>query len=729
MTTTLWGDLETYSDVPIKHGTYKYAENSEVMIFAYAIDDGPAQVWDLTTGAPMPDDLACAIYDLEAEFTFHNSMFDRSVLRLSRNLRLEIPIPRWRDTMVRAMAHSLPGALDKLCEIMNVDQDERKQQEGKQLIHLFCKPRPKNSNLQRATRETHPAEWARFVDYAKSDIYAMRAIARKMPRWNYHGDELALWWLDQRINDRGVCVDTELAHAAIRAVQRQQKQLAARTVELTNGAVEKTTQRDKLLKHLLAEYGVDLPDLTSSTLERRIADENLPSALRELLAIRLEASKSSVSKYNSVIRGKSNDDRIRGTLQFAGAGRTARWAGRVLQPQNMVRPAKHLKKIINAAIEALKHDCEDLLFPDVMALTAAAIRGVIIAPQGKKLCVSDLSNIEGRKLAWLAGEEWKLKAFADYDTITGHDDKGEPIRKGHDLYNLAYAKSFGVKPESVDPEQRQVGKVQELALGYEGGVGAFVTFAELYRIDLEAMAANALATLPEWARDKSEYAWEWAVKFTRTLGLPHDVWVTCDAFKRMWRAAHPEVCSLWRDLENAARDAIRHPGVNFKVRKLNVRRDANWLRIFLPSGRSLCYPSPQIIETRREPCELCRADDPKCFLCGGVGYTGENKSSITYLGANQYTRKWQRIHTYGGKLVENVTQASARDVLAAAMPKVEEAGYEIVLTVHDEIIAEAPDTDDFSAAHLSKLLSTNPPWAAGLPLAAGGFETYRYRKE
>jgi DNA polymerase len=326
-----------------------------------------------------------------------------------------------------------------------------------------------------------------------------------------------------------------------------------------------------------------------------------------------------------------------------------------------------------------------------MELCASALRGCIVAPEGKKLVIADLSNIEGRVLAWLAGEEWKLQAFRDFDA--GH---------GHDLYKLAYAKSFGIKPEAVTKDNRQVGKVQELALGYEGGVGAFLTFAAAYNIDLEAMGEQAIGSIPQPLLNEANSALAWTKLNKRpTFGLTDRAWLVCDSFKRAWRYGHPAVASFWKALQEAAVLAVQRPGMTFTCQMLKLRRDGAWLRIRLPSGRFLCYPSPQVDEAGK----------------------------LSYMGINQYSRKWSRLKTYGGKLAENVTQAVARDVLASSMPAIENAGYQIVLTVHDEILSETPDTPEFTATKLAGLMAATPEWAENLPLAAAGFEAYRYRKD
>ncbi|HID3484796.1 TPA: DNA polymerase [Klebsiella aerogenes] len=687
MNNILWGDLETYCEIPINNGTHAYAEGVEVMLFAWAIGDEPVSVWDLTAGEPIPGPLFKAITDPDTLLYFHNSHFDRTVLRHTHP-RLAPPVERWRDTMVQALAHSLPGALGALCEVLGVPQDKAKDKEGKSLIQLFCKPRPKNSKLRRATSKTHPVEWQRFVAYAGLDIEAMREVYKRLPKWNYQGTELALWHCDQRINDRGVCMDVQLAQAAIEAVDLEQKRLAKRTQVMTDGEVQAATQRDAMIKHIVESYGVELPDMQRSTLERRIADPDLPSPVKELLAIRLQASTTSTSKYKSLMKGISSDGRLRGTLQFCGASRTGRWAGRLFQPQNLPRPTLEQERI-DEGIEALKSGCADLLFDNVMELTSSALRGCIMAPAGKKLVVSDLSNIEGRKLAWLAGEQWKLDAFRDYDEGTGPD-----------LYKLAYAKAFNITPEEVTKYQRQIGKVMELGLGFGGGVAAFLTFALVYGLDLEELATAALPNIPRDVQREAKSWYDESVKRKATYGLSERVFIACDSLKRLWRRAHPETCDFWYQLERTVRAAIATPKKTLYCGYLKVRRDGAWLRIQLPSGRALCYPSPTI-----------------------------EKGNITYMGINSYSRKWQRLKTYGGKLVENVTQAAARDVLAGNMPLIENAGYSIVLTVHDEVICEAQDTDDYTDAALSSLLSTNPEWAPDIPLNAGGFEAYHYRKD
>lgn len=766
MTCDLWFDLETYSTTPIKDGSWRYAEAAEIMLWAYALDDGQIKVWDransrvhwedelsgLWESAPcvgMPVDLDRLIGDPGVLVWGHNStMFDFPVMQHAMpGTAARISFERRRDTMVQAYCHGLPGGLDMLGAALNISEDKRKLKRGKALVQLFCKPHKVGDELVRYTRETHPVEWQEFIQYAGGDIVTMREAHRKMPNWNYKGKQLELAILDAKINARGFAIDRELATAAVRAAAEEKARLAAATQEMTGGEVQAATQRDALLAHIMKAHGVDLPDMLADTLERRVRDPDLPDAVRELLVVRLQASMNSVSKFNTLLKGVNSDGRLRGGAQFRGAFRTGRWAHRLFQHGNMPRmdpeaiarwfgiavkevKEKHVRQYVESGIASILLGCEDLTHGEVMRLCSMVIRGVIVAPKGKKLVVADLSNIEGRVAAWLAGEEWLLQAFRDYDTIVGHDGaKDEPIRKGADLYKLTYAKAFQVPVDEVGGFERQIGKVLFLFFVYGGGVGAFITGAATYGIDLEKMADAAWDTLPadvvEEAR--SFLGWKYGSepqekfdkriekgmdegaalalletdKLAARLGLTERVFITCDSLKRLWRRANLKIVAIWGDLEDAMRAAILSPSTTYNVRGLKIRRDGGWLRIGLPSGRCLCYPSPKL---------------------------GKDGKTITYMGLNQYSRKWERLSTYGAKTLEQCTQATACDQLAECMPIVEEAGYPIVFHVHDEDATEVPDDPKYSADELAKLMCSDLGWNRGLPLAAAGFETYRYEK-
>ena len=431
----LFLDTETFSPIPIKHGTARYATQVEVILVTWAIDDGPVQIWDVGQDADlsgMPESLQTALETAD-EIIAHNAYFDRTVLA-AQSWCMPIPLGKWRCTMAMALAHGLPGGLEHLCNIFKVDLADAKQ-DGKDLINTFCKPQGKAKT--RISPNQQIRDWRKFCEYAKHDISAMRSIYRKMPKWNCSPFETNLWHLDQTINSRGVAVDVAFADAAVKAITMEQKLLGDRTVELTDGEVEKTTQRDRLLGHLLREYGVELPDLRADTVERRLEDPELPEFVKELLRIRLQASKSSSSKYKRLLQMEVGG-RLYGTLQYCAANRTGRWGGRGVQPQNLPRPS-HKAAEIERGIAAAKAGCLDLITDNVMAIMSSALRGSLIAGPGKKLCISDLKNIEGRKLAWLAGEQWKIDAFAAFD-------RGE----SEDMYKVSYGRAFDVDSDSFD---------------------------------------------------------------------------------------------------------------------------------------------------------------------------------------------------------------------------------------------------------------------------------------
>jgi DNA polymerase bacteriophage-type len=681
-------DLETYSEVPIKSGTFKYAEAAEILLFAYATDDEPVKVWDLTAQPLMPADLKRMLADPEVIISIHNCAFDRTILR--HTIGIDLPIERCRCTMARALSHGLPGSLDTLSEIFNLPIDKAKSKEGYKLIRKFCMPQSTTSKIRRRTRVTDPDDWKKFIEYARLDIEAMRILDCKLPNWNYSGEELELWQLDQRINDRGCYVDTGLAAAAIRAVDRAQEKLKTRTGEITYGAVESTTQRDALLEHILNGYGVSLPDMTASTLERRINDPDLPEDVRELLAIRLQSSLSSTAKYKRLLQMVSSDNRLRGTIQFCGAARTLRDSGRGFQTQNLARQTM-TQQDIEFGIDTLKADCADLFFDNPMELASNCVRSVLTAAPGRKFVIADLKNIEGRYAAWLAGEEWKLKAFAAFDAGTGPD-----------LYKLSCAKSFRIAVEDVTKKQRdEIGKPLELSMQFGGGVGAFVTFALKAGVDLKALVADAWDAIPGDIKYEAGEFWDYSVKQKRTLTLEKDVFITCDSLKRLWRNAHPNITSMWDGMETAARNAIDSKDKTFTSRKISFVRNGSWLRMLKPNGFSLSYPSPRI----------------------------DGKGKISFLGTDQYTRKFGWIETYGPKLFENGVQGGSRDIFKVGEKRADKNGYNVVLKAHDELVSEVLDKDRFTAATLCSYMTGKIEWATGLPLAASGFETYRYRKE
>lgn len=647
----LYLDTETYSPVPINHGVHRYADEAEILLALYAWDDGPVECIEFPARGDLEE-----LIEMADQIVMHNSAFDRTVIR--KVLGVEIPVNKLVDTMVIALMHGLPGSLGTLCEIFRVPIDQAKTDNGKRLIQRFCKPAPKSHKADRYDRHSHPDEWAEFIDYGKHDVTAMRFLLDKLPKWNWRlagniaPSEREIWALDQTINDRGFAIDVQFVEAAKAAVAEQKKILTQRIQQQTMGLVESATQRNQLLEYLREVLGVDLPDLKGGTLEHMLTLEGLPQDAVDVIATRLSAATTSTAKYTALSRSTAKDGRLRGTLQYCGASRTGRWAGRLFQPQNLPRPKAKPAEIENNIAAVTMGADLNLFVPDPMSALSDAVRGSIIAEPGRKLVVSDLSNIEGRVLAWLAGEAWKLKAFADYDAGIGFD-----------LYKLAYSRSFGVPPDQVNSDQRQIGKVQELALGYQGAVGAFSSMASVYGIELPEKEVKEIVMA--------------------------------------WRQAHPETVSFWREMEDAACRLVNaKPGTVAEVRNITFAREPAWLRMILPSGRSLCYAAPKL-------------EDGK----------------LTYMGVNQYTRKWSRLKTYGGKLAENATQAAARDIIAECALRAEHSDYPVVLTVHDELLTEPLDDPRYTVAGLNGILTTRPLWAPNIPLAASGFEGYRYRKD
>lgn len=686
-------DIETYCETPIKLGVYKYAEKAELLLFAYTYDKGPVEVIDCVNDKNGISNVKRILREgirYNHTFVAHNAQFERVLLKATCGIT--IPTNLIQCTMVKALAHSLPGSLDKLCEIFRLGNDVAKDKKGKELINTFCKPRKvtrkKISSFVRTYPKDEPKLWGLFIDYNRKDVLAERELDRLIPSWNSIPVEKELYILDQKINDRGYLVDIEMSKCAVESVRIGKQENDSKTQNLTDNVIRSATQRDALLKYILGNFNVDLPDMRSSTLERRLLDDNLPDDVKELLRLRLFSSGTSTKKYTTLIDCASSDNRLRGTLQFLGASRTGRWNGKIFQPLNLPRPA-YKKEEIEFIIKCIRLGCVDLIYTDVNKAVSSCIRGAIIAPKGKKFVISDLSSIEGRGIAYLAGEGWKLDAYRNYDSGNGYD-----------MYVLTYSKSFNVPPESVTPDQRQLGKVLELALGYGGGVGAFITFAAVYGIDLNVMANNVHSSIPKDVYLESSDFYEYCLDKKKTYSLDEETFIACDSLKRMWRRGNPKIVRFWYDLENSVKSVLNKEVRSCKCGRLTVSKHGNWLTIKLPSGRSLCYPSP-------------RLEDNK----------------IKYLGVNTYSHKWGYISTYGGKLAENVVQAFCRDILASCMLRAESKGYEVVLCVHDEIISETPDTKEFTHSELSKMMSLEPVYAKGIPLAAAGFEAYLYGKD
>lgn len=756
-------DTETFSAANLKKvGAYAYAEHetTEIMLCTYAFDEGRVYAWDSTDGSPMPADLRKALRKLakpgaKQKLVMQNGLlFDRLVMR--EVWGYDIPVENIEDTMVMAFRHALPGCLDMQSQVLGLSSDQAKDKEGKQLIQRFCKPTPKNYKVRRYTSETHPEEWRKFVKYAKRDITAMREVYWRMPDWGNTEVEDEILRIDQLINDRGFYVDTALANAAIKAVQQHKAELKEEAQKRWGAALTGAAFLP-ILREIAPAFTIH--NAQKASLNELLDDPDFPDEGKVLIEMRLGASSTASTKYNPLINGLSRDGRRRGCLQYGGAKRTLRWAGKGFQPQNLARgdySDDHEGKIkrnpgesdvafwvrthpltngINALLNGRAHWAYN-----VSKLTASTVRSCIIPAPGKKFVVADYSNVEGRGLAWIAGEKTALMVF----------------RAGRDIYCETAGKMFGLDPEYIKENRkdlRQIGKACELGLGYGGGVAAFLQFAKNLGLNLYAMADTMKGTFPDhiWAAAKRGYEFAKINEKKRppkpgkkderpTFILPKQVWLTCDAIKRMWRESHPETVAFWAELEDAVLSAIKNPGKAYwagaKVRPngdkaLRIirtkakndptfdeeRDDPNaagwWLKVQLPSGRIISYPGIGLSVTKE-------VDED----------TGKTKTStrIKYQGENQTTRQWGWQYTYGGKLTENIVQALCRDLLAWSMPGVEAAGYAIVLSVHDELITEVPDEDDYTTEELEELMCKLPVWAKGFPLAAKGDIMTRYRK-
>ena len=720
----LFLDFETFSEAYLKKvGSYAYAEHptTEVLICTYAFDDEPVQVWDCTDGSDMPGDLHRALrrlvkHNSRIKMVWHNgSMFDRLIMKHCWGF--DIPVSNTIDTMIWAFRHALPGSLDALCEVLGVSADNAKDKRGKALIQRFSKPTPKNYKIRRYTAETHPDEWSLFIKYAVSDITAMREVFHKLPRWGNSEFEDRVLELDQLINDRGFKVDVALAEAAIEAVEKHKAQLQEEARRKYGGSL---TGKDFLpiLRELAPAHRIH--NAQKSTLNDLLADDDLPDDARTIIEMRLGAASTASTKYNPLLLGRSSDDRRRGCIQYGGAKRTLRFAGKGFQPQNLARGYYHddeLDKGISALLKGRAHRRFD-----VAKLTASTVRSCIIPEAGHKFVVADYSNVEGRGLAWLAGEDDLIEVFVN----------------GVDVYKKLASTVFNVAYEDVTKDQRQIAKAMVLGLGYAGGVGAFVTFAKNLGLDLNDMTHTLDGTFPDhiWAATARGYEWARVQEAKRpprpgekddrpSYILDKKVWRTCDALKRMYREANPAIVQFWRDIEDAAMAAIRNPGKEFTAGprgvkfSRNVETDNNgnkvagwWLRMTLPSGRVMSYPGVGLSVSKETD------EDGKV----------STNVRIKYQGENQLTRQWGFQYTYSGKLVENCTQALCRDLLANALLNVEANGYPIVLHVHDEIICETPDLPEYNVAELERLMCELPEWAEGFPLVAEGQELKRYAK-
>ena len=695
MSSSLHLDFESRSAVDLKKtGVYVYAEDptTDVWCAAYAVDDGPVELW--TPDMPAPD----AIFDAVVNgwpIVAHNANFEQALWHGVLAPRYGWPTPentQWRCTMAMALAMSLPGSLDNAAAALGLDT--RKDVKGYGIMMRMAKPRKVNADGS-IVWWNEPDRLADLYAYCKQDVEVERQLEKRLMPLS--PPELELWHLDQIINGRGTYVDEKLCLAAKAIVAQTQERLDAEMKRVTDYNVGACSNAVQLALWVRAE-GFPAESIAKDQIEVLLARDDLTPAVRRALELRREAAKASVAKIDSLLAGMQRDKRSRGLLQYHAAS-TGRWGGRRFQPQNIKRPKL---KNVDLAIEAVMHgdvDVIDMMYGEPLSVVGDCLRGMIRAAPGNVLMAADYANIEGRVLAWLAGEEWKLKAFRAFDSKTGPD-----------LYRLAFSRAFGVPIDQVDAVMRQIGKVMELALGYQGGPGAFQTMARGYGIDIgesyDLVTERAGASIAA----KALGGWESRGKGS---GMAEHRWRAAEIVKLLWRDAHPEIVAFWWALDEAAIEAVQNPGLVITCGKVRMVVKGSFLWLRLPSGRALCYPYPKLV-MKDMPWE-----------------DGEGKPArrqvFSYKGVDSYTRKWGDCYAYGGLWAENVTQAVARDLMADGVKRLEAAGYPVILTVHDEIVSEVPagfgSVDEFCA-----LMTELPAWAAGCPVAAEGFSADRYRK-
>lgn len=656
-------DLETFSSVDIKSaGAWRYVDSPdfEILLLAYSWDDNPTQVIDLASGETPPDQLLEALHDPAVTKYAHNAAFEFAALsKVYGRMKPE----EWRCSMVHALYCGFPGSLEGAGAAIGLPQEKQKLMTGKALIRYFCNPcKPTKSNGGRTRNLPHhdPEKWALFKEYNRQDVEAEKEIERRLSSYPLPPQIQRQWETDLRIARRGVHVDQDMVDGALAIGAESTAMLVEKARRITG--LDNPNSGAQLLSWLTGR-GARLPNLQKETVVEALQGDLPDKETREVLEIRQNLGKTSNKKYEALETCVCSDGRVRGLLQFYGANRTGRWAGRLVQVQNLPRTYITQLDLARQLVKDRKGAGLRVCFGSVPDTLSQLIRTTLTAEPGKVLIDADFSAIEARVISWLAGEKWRLEVFQTHGKI----------------YEASASQMFGVPVEKIkkgNPEYalRARGKVAELALGYQGGVAA------MRRMDVGHNLDNLSDDEVQGIVDQ-------------------------------WRATNPRIKQLWYDLQTAAISATQ--GVPQQTHGLRFARETDAvsghtsMTVLLPSGRKLFYLEPQLAENR----------------WGGP--------SLSYIGVNQETKKWERIETYGGKLVENCIQAIARDCLAEAIENVETAGLPVIFHIHDEIVIETTPfgTDEAMLAKVTELMTRPIPWAPGLPLKAEGWVGQYFKKD
>lgn len=657
-------DLETYSDVNLKKaGLYRYVQSPafEILLFAYSFDGAPTQVIDMAQGEEIPMEVIHALTDPQCLKHAYNAAFEWYCL--SKYMGAQLPPSQWRDTMLHGLYAGYTAGLDATGRALGIPEDKQKLTTGKALIRYFCVPcKATKANGGRTRNYPHhdPEKWELFKTYNGQDVVAEMEIERRLSVFPVPDFVQKQWETDLLINARGVAVDMDFCAGALELGEIIRAQLTDEAVQLSG--LQNPNSVKQLARWLSAETGDDITTLRKETIKELLGRDNADHVQR-MLEIRQELGKTSTKKYDAIEAAVCDDGRVRGLLQFYGANRTGRWAGRLVQVQNLPRTYTEPLEFARELVKGRKLDALRIVYGSPNDTLSQLIRTAFVAAPGNVLIDADFSAIEARVISWLADEEWRLEVFRTHGKI----------------YEASASQMFGVPLERIkkgNPEYslRQRGKVAELALGYQGGVPA------MRQMD----TGKLLADLPD-----------------------EEIKDIVDK----WRNTNPKIRNLWYSFNDAAIRVIQNGG-SLRVRCCTFARECDCIRgttcmtISLPSGRKLYYVEPAVGENR----------------WGGP--------SITYMGVND-KNKWGRIETYGGKLVENVVQAIARDCLAQAIEHLEAAGLPVVFHIHDEVVIDtaAFDTNDAMLDKVVKIMSTPIPWAEGLPLGADGWVGAFFKKD